>query len=118
MMTTTLTVDRLRLFARHGVSDQERRAGNRFEVTVKLRYDAYMACETDDIEETINYADVIEVIKTEMARPSRLLEHVAARIAKTLCDRFRPLEGGSVTVTKLCPPCGVELAGVSFTLDW
>lgn len=117
-MTTTITVDRLRLFARHGVSEQERRTGNRFEVTVTLRYDAYMACETDEIEEAINYAHVIEVIKAEMATPSRLLEHVAARIAKTLCERFRPLEGGSVTVTKLCPPCGVELAGVSFTLQW
>lgn len=117
-MTGTITIDRLRLFAGHGVSEQERRTGNRFEVTVTLRYDANAACTTDEIEEAINYADVIEVIKAEMARPSRLLEHVAARIAKALCKRFRPLEGGSVTVTKLCPPCGVELAGVSFTLDW
>lgn len=117
-MTGTITIDRLRLFARHGVSEQERRTGNRFEVTVTLRYDANAACTTDEIEEAINYADVIEIVKSEMARPSRLLEHVAARIAAALSNRFSPLEGGSVTVTKLCPPCGVELAGISFTLNW
>lgn len=117
-MTTTIAIDRLKLFARHGVGEQERRAGNRFEVSATLRYDASNACETDNIEAAINYADVIETITTEMVTPSKLLEHVAARIAKAICNRFPENKGGSVTVTKLCPPCGVELAGVSITLEW
>ncbi len=53
-----------------------------------------------------------------MAIPSRLLEHVAARIAKALSHAFPAIESGQITVTKTNPPCGVEVKGVSVTIKW
>lgn len=44
--------------------------------------------QTDNLEATLNYAEVYEVVKTEMGVPSRLLEHVAGRIRSGLLENF------------------------------
>lgn len=114
----TVEIHRLKLFARHGVGEQERKVGNMFEVSVTLTYPIARACADDSIASTLNYAEAIDIIKRQMATPSQLLEHAAARIATALTDTFPAIESGSVTLTKLTPPCGVELDGVSVTLRW
>ena len=113
-MEATIHIDTLRLFAHHGVSEQERRTGNHFTVSAELRYDATEACRSDEICSAVNYGEVIDTIRSEMRIPSQLLEHVAARICSAV--RFPAIKSGSVTVTKVCPPCGADLAGVSVTL--
>ena len=115
---TTVTVDRLHVYAKHGVGTQERIVGNDFEVSVSLVYDAEKAMTEDDVRYALSYADVVEVIKDEMTVPADLLEHVAWRIARTICKRFDEVKSGTVTITKLCPPLGVQLAGASFTLSF
>ncbi len=114
-MKATITIDRLRLHANHGVMDQERRCGNEFEVTVTIDID-YNG--SDSIDATVNYAEAIELIRTEMSTPSDLIEHAATRIAAALRARFSPLlTGGTVTVAKLLPPiAGCRLSSVSATL--
>lgn len=115
-MEATIRIDTLRLFAHHGVSEQERRVGNHFTVSAELRYDATEACRSDDISSALNYGEVIDTIRAEMKIPSRLLEHAAGRICYALRMRFPAIKSGSVKVTKMCPPCGADLAGVSVTL--
>lgn len=118
-MTVTISVEGLRLHAHHGVMEQERVVGNEFEVTVRLRYPALHAVETDSLDATINYAEVCDVIKEQMQQPSQLLEHVAGRIRKALLSRFPRIEDGHISITKLSPPITcVQLDGVSVCLDW
>lgn len=118
MESLTIKIDRLRLYARHGVMEQERVVGNEFEVSVELRCANPKAGADDCIASTINYADVITTVEREMAVTSQLLEHAAWRIRRALSHDFPQTVGGSVTVTKLTPPCGVEVAGVGVTLTW
>ncbi len=118
-MNLTVSVDRLRLFARHGVSDQERRVGNIFEVSMSVDCPAAMqGAEADDLSQTISYADLVEIISSEMAVPARLIEHAAWRIVRRVSARFPAVTAGSVTVSKLTPPCGAEMAAASVTLAW
>lgn len=116
----TITVDRLRLRACHGVLEQERALGNVYEVTVSLTYPpALAAAESDDLSATINYAEVVEIVKRQMAEPSRLLEHVCGRMRRALMLKYPAVTKGKVTVTKLLPPiAGAQLAGASATLSW
>lgn len=114
----TVTIDRMRVYARHGVMAQERIVGNDFEVSVSLDYNASKALQSDDVRDAISYADIVDVIKDQMTVTSGLLEHVCWRIANTLTERFDFVESGTVTVTKLRPPMGVELQGASFTLTF
>lgn len=118
-MNLTVSVDRLRLYARHGVSDQERRVGNMFEVSIAVECpSAIEGAATDDLSQTISYADLVEIIRSEMTVPSRLIEHAAWRIVRRVSARFPAVTAGSVTVSKLTPPCGAEMAAASVTIAW
>ena len=99
----------LTFFAFHGVLPEERQQGNRFVVDLVLEADISRAVCTDNLGDTVNYAEVYEVVRREMAVPSQLLEHVCGRIATALLDAFAPLQRVRVSVTKRNPP--IEGAG-------
>lgn len=112
----------LRFHAFHGVLPEERKVGGDFEVSVSLHVrdaQAHGALFADRLQDTINYADVYELIRQEMAVASALLEHVAARIAKRILRENRLAVQADVAVTKCCPPingyCGKGVT-VSFSL--
>lgn len=113
-----ITLDHIKFHAHHGVMEQERRIGNDFEVTLQLQYPFLKATESDDLADTINYAEVYDIVAAEMAVPSRLLEHVAGRIVRSLRTRFPLIEGGTVTVAKLTPPFKCEMAAVAVTIEF
>lgn len=115
--TVTIEVCGLRLWCYHGVMEQERTVGNDFLVDVSLecRVGDSALCD-DEISGTVNYADVVDEIKREMAVPSRLLEHVAWRTAMALRHRFPAIEGGTIRVTKLTPPIAARLGSVAVSL--
>lgn len=94
----------IRLHASHGVMEQEREVGNDFLISVELDADVEQAGATDRLEDTINYADVAEVVRKEMMIPSQLLEHVATRIARRLLHDFNKARSARVRITKLAPP--------------
>ncbi|MCF0219449.1 MAG: dihydroneopterin aldolase [Muribaculaceae bacterium] len=99
-----IIVDSLRLSAHHGVFPQEQLLGNEFLVSVELLYPITDAALNDDLDGTINYAEVVGLIRREMATPSRLLEHVAWRIAAALRRRWPAIVSGTLTVAKPTPP--------------
>ena len=118
-MKAIISIDRLRLRAFHGVGSQERRVGNVFEISVSLSYPpALKAVETDDVSDTLNYADAVEIIGKVMSEPSDLLEHVAGRIRRALLTAYPAIESGRITVTKLAPPVSAEMGAASFTLEF
>ena len=101
----------MRFHACHGVLPQERIVGNDYEVTVVMTVDISRAMETDDVADTLNYAEAYEVIRNQMTIPSQLLEHVAGRIVKALFQRFENLNAVEVSITKLNPPIGADCDG-------
>ena len=112
-----ITIDGLRLQAHHGVLDQERRVGNTFEISLWIDVPSSdSAAATDDLSLTVNYAEIISIIKNEMRIPSRLIENVAFRIARAVRDRFGAMIGaGEIIVAKLAPPIPAQLEKVSYT---
>lgn len=113
-MSSYIFLKEVRFFARHGVAPQERTVGNEFTVNLRLKVDVSHATETDDVADTVSYADVYEAMKAEMNLPSRLLEHVCARIVKRLFRDFPPVEEVEIRLSKRNPPMGadVDSAGV------
>ena len=70
-MTSYIFLDNLRFFAHHGVARQETLVGNEFTVSLRLQVDIRRAAETDDVANTVSYADVHEAVKAEMDIPSQ-----------------------------------------------
>lgn len=117
-MKTTITLDRMRFYARHGVMEQERVTGNLFEVSVCVDYPFEKAMNDDELSGTLDYGEVYEIVRREMMIPSKLLEHVAGRIKSALENRFPEIAGGSVVVAKLRPPIPGATASASVRIEW
>jgi len=117
LKSSSIFIDDLRLYAHHGVMEQERRVGGWFTVSLRVHYYIYRAMESDDIGDALSYADVVDVVKEEMAKPSKLLEHVAGRIAKAIFARFPQAEAVSLKLIKENPPMGVDCAGAGVEIE-
>ena len=61
---------------------------------------------TDDIESTVSYADIYDVVCCEMKKPSKLLENVCGRILSALFDKFGTIVAMEITLVKDTPPMG------------
>ena len=112
-----ITLHEMRFYAYHGVFPQEQRVGNQFVVELTFWADVAGSVRSDELEETISYADVYEVVKAEMAIPSQLLEHVVGRISRRLFEDFPRLSRLSLTLSKRNPPFPGEVRSASFTLE-
>ena len=113
-----LTVSDIEIFAAHGALEQERNIGNEFRVSVTVYFDAKCAMEYDDLEHTVNYANIVEVVRRIMGEPSILIENVAYRLIKALCEAFPIVESGTVSVTKVHPPISIPNGGATFSASF
>lgn len=108
-MTTYISLENLRFYAYHGVMPQEQVVGNEYIVNVRLKVDVSKAMVSDDVADTVNYAEVYERIKEEMAIPSQLIEHVANRIIQRLFKDFPTIEQIALKLSKRNPPMGADI---------
>ena len=90
--------------AYHGCLEQEKVRGNSFVVDFRGELDLAAAEESDNLKDTLNYADIYEIVAYEMSIPSELLENVAGRIVKEIEKRFPELKAFSIRVSKKRPP--------------
>lgn len=90
--------------AYHGCLEQEKIRGNSFTVDFRGELDLSAAAESDNLNDTLNYADIYEIVADEMSIPSELLENVVGRIVKAIEKRFPELSSFSVRVSKKKPP--------------
>lgn len=108
---STIFVNDIQLHAYHGVMPQEQLTGNDYLVSVSAQYPIDKAITTDDVQHTLNYAMVYDIVKEEMGISSKLVEHVAGRIAQHLMKQFADISAVQVRITKLNPPMGAQCAG-------
>ena len=101
----------LHFHAYHGVEPQERKVGNDYLLSLRLRYPIDAAMLSDNVLDTINYADVYRIAEQEMQVPSNLLERVAYRMADRIFRRFAFVEAVDIQLTKLNPPMGTNQGG-------
>lgn len=111
LMSSKIYLRNVRFHAFHGVLPQEGIVGNDYLVNLVLDYDFSSAMKTDDLQGTINYAEVYQKVREEMAVPSKLLEHVAGRIAHRLFSDFPEIQKLQLSITKVNPPMSADSDG-------
>ncbi|MEG1999417.1 MAG: dihydroneopterin aldolase, partial [Bacteroidales bacterium] len=104
--------------AYHGTTMQERKIGNNYKVKIKVCFNISAAMNSDSINDTINYADLYDIVKCEMMMPSNLIENVAGRIMAAVKKNFPQVTGGKIEVTKIKPPIAGDVAGASVIVKW
>lgn len=116
-MTSKIFLENVKIYAYHGVLPEEKIIGTYFIVNVELHADLWKAVGTDDLNDTINYAKINEIIHQQMEIPSELMEHVAGRILKNIKVAFPQISFVKVRITKTSPPMKGEMDGVSVEIE-
>ena len=104
------------IYAHHGVMQQEREVGAWFIIGIRLSMDSCECTENDDIEGTVSYADIYEIICNEMESPSNLLEHVCKRISNSIYSTFAQVKEIEITLCKETPPRGGDRLNAAVTI--
>lgn len=95
----------MEFYGYHGVLPEENTLGQRFFVDVELHVDLRDAGISDNLNDTIHYGEVYELVKQIMeGPPKQLIESLAEEIAQKLLQTYPALDSCVITLTKPNPP--------------
>ena len=103
----------VRFHAFHGVMPQEQQVGADFLLDLRVGYPLQQAMQSDEVADTLNYAVLYDIAAREMQQPSKLLEHVAGRIATAIGQTFPQVTSIDLELIKQNPPMGADCEGAS-----
>jgi dihydroneopterin aldolase len=111
--TVTIEISGLSLYTHHGVSEAEREIGQRLLIDLRLDVGESDATVTDRIEDTVDYAEVCQLVAlVAQQRSYRTLERLCSAIAERLLCDFE-LDGVWVKASKPEPPIPLPVEDVS-----
>ena len=112
-----IILEEMEFHAFHGCLDHEKTLGNTFIVSICMTLDTQLAGQTDELEHTLNYQLVYDVVKEQMEVPSKLIEHVGQRILNSIMTKFPQIQALEVSLSKLNPPLGGKVNAVTIELE-
>ncbi len=99
-MRDQIHIRNLECYGYTGVLSEEQRLGQRFRVDLRLGVDLSAAARSDDLADTVNYADIVTIARdTIRQQPFKLIEALAFAIATQLLALPR-IEQVEITLTK------------------
>jgi dihydroneopterin aldolase len=116
MSLDRISLTGLRVFARHGVHEAERRDGQEFLIDAVLWLDTRAAAEGDDLAKTVDYGALADRLAGLAADPPvQLIETVAQRLAAA-CLAEPTVEEAEITVHKPHAPISHPFGDVAVTI--
>ncbi|MBN3524372.1 dihydroneopterin aldolase [Paenibacillus apiarius] len=109
-----MQLHRMEFFGRHGVFQEERALGQLWYVDLDLQIDLRQAGVTDDLSDSVNYADIFYLVKSIVEGQSfQLVEALTERIAAALLEAYPKINEATVRVTKPHPPLDIHFQGLT-----
>lgn len=106
---STICLNNIEVYAYHGVFEVEQKVGQWYTVNLEIDVDFSEAAMNDDLNGTVDYSKLNDIIREEMAVKSKLIEHVANRMATKILDEFPDIESGTLSIAKQNPPVKGEM---------
>ena len=113
---STIRLKNIKIYAFHGCLVEEGQIGSDYLVNLSVRANLKKASNSDDLADTVDYVLLQKIVMEEMAIRSKLLEHVGKRIVDKILFDIQLVSYVKVTVAKVNPPIGGDVAAVSITL--
>jgi dihydroneopterin aldolase len=111
--SVTIEITGLSLYTHHGNTAAEREVGQRLVIDLRLDVGHSDATVTDSLEDTVDYADVCQLVAlVAQQRSHRTLERLCSTIAERLLADYE-LEGVWVKAAKPEPPIALPVDEVS-----
>jgi dihydroneopterin aldolase len=112
-----IRVNGIKAIGYHGVLPHEAIEGQEFSVDLLVTLDLSAASLTDDLTETINYADLAQIAHDNIVGERvQLIERLAGRIAEEISSSYSQITSVSVTVHKPHAPVDVNFEDISVTI--
>ncbi len=113
-MTDRILVQRIAVFAYHGVHPEEEKLGQRFFVSLDCAIDLKEAGERDDWSRTACYQKLTEIVsRTATERRFHIIEALAEAVAGEILIAFPRIEAVTVRVDKPAAPVPAIIDGVA-----
>tara|TARA_X000000368_G_C23052452_1_gene722117 strand:+ start:3693 stop:4046 length:354 start_codon:yes stop_codon:yes gene_type:complete len=109
-----ISVEGIRVFAYHGHLPEEAVLGGHFIVNVWVTADTSEVEKTDDLNDTVDYVSIIEIVKEQMAIRSDMIEVTAKRIVDAILP-LKKVQKVTVEVEKIQPPIDATFDKISVT---
>ena len=112
-----ICVSGMMFYGYHGVYSEENKLGQRFKADVILKLDLRVAGKCDDLDKTVDYGNVYNVVKQIIeGPPKKLIEAVAEDIADQLLKTFSRVQECVVKVIKPEPPIAGHFDSIAVEL--
>lgn len=113
-----INIKNLEVFANHGVLKEENVLGQKFLISASLYVYSRQAGLNDDIDRSVNYADVCSLIKCFVEKNTfKLIETVAERLARDLLLSFDKIKKISLEVKKPWAPIMQSVEYISIKIE-
>ena len=114
---STIRLKNIKIYAFHGCLLEEGQIGSDYLVNLSVSGNLKKAISSDNLKDTIDYVVLQRIVAEEMEIRSKLLEHVGQRIINKVLLKAQLVNYVKVTVSKVNPPIGGDVAEVSVTLS-
>lgn len=115
-MIQTIKLAGIDAFGHHGVFDFEKQNGQQFLIDAEIEFDASEAIASDDVANTLNYAQLAELIKQNVeSDPVDLLETLVSRVTRMLIALDPKIISVFIRITKPSAPMDSSLGKVSIS---
>ncbi|MDF2520843.1 MAG: dihydroneopterin aldolase [Clostridia bacterium] len=91
----------LSFYGYHGVLEEENKLGQKFIINAVLYVDLEEACSSDSVYDTVNYAEVFEIIQYHATiMKYKLIEALAQNIINEIFQKHKRVQEIEITVKK------------------
>jgi len=106
-MTESLSISlvNLRFWAYHGLFPEEKVLGNWF--TISLSVTVSKKTKIKELDQTIDYGGLYEIVKQEMLVPTELLEVLAQKIKERIFEKYHQINRFCLEIQKQKPAVGL-----------
>lgn len=84
----TITINQLELWTRLGVPESERSVEQKVLVTIDMHVDTHQVGQSDDIEDTVDYDDVVQALQKAANEERSTLEKLCEDISDIILSDF------------------------------
>ena len=109
-------VENIRTWAYHGCLDEEAVIGGDYRTDVWIMLKDNYSIEADELDQTVDYGEVSEIVCDEMKKRSKLIESVCERIVDKVLSISSNIRWVEVKVCKINPPIDVDVQNVSVVI--
>ncbi len=113
-----IRIENLKVFANHGVLQSEKKEGQYFYINAVIEIPLGQAGRTDDLNDTVSYAEICEVLVKEMqAQSYDLIEAATMHLIVRLLTDYRMIKRITIEMRKPDAPINASFGSVSVKMS-